>query len=59
MPYTHLLEQVEIFSDLDRERLQRISAICTERRYEPDDLIFRENTDSDELFVILQGEVEI
>jgi CRP-like cAMP-binding protein len=59
MPYTHLLEQVEIFSDLDTQRLQRISAICTERRYEPDDVIFRENTDSDELYVILQGEVEI
>ena len=59
MPYTYLLEQVEIFTDLDTDRLQRISAISTERRYEPDDLIFRENTSSDELYVILQGEVEI
>jgi CRP-like cAMP-binding protein len=59
MPYTQLLEQVEIFGDLDTERLQRISAICSERRYEPDDVIFHENTNSDELFVILQGEVEI
>jgi CRP/FNR family cyclic AMP-dependent transcriptional regulator len=59
MPYTHLLEQIEIFSDLDKERLQRISAICTERLYEPGDIIFHENTRSAELFVILQGEVEI
>lgn len=59
MPYTHLLEQIEIFTDLDNKQLQRISAICTERRYEPGDIIFHENTKSDELFVILQGEVEI
>lgn len=59
MPYTHLLEQIEIFADLDKERLQRVSAICTERLYEPGDIIFHENTRSAELFVILQGEVEI
>jgi len=59
MPYTHLLEQIEIFNDLDNNQLQRISTICTERRYDPDDIIFHENTKSDELFVILQGEVEI
>ena len=59
MPYTHLLEQIEIFSDLDPVRLGWISAICTERRYELGDIIFHENTRSDELFVILQGEVEI
>jgi CRP-like cAMP-binding protein len=59
MPYTHLLEQIEIFADLDQERLQRISTICTERFYEPGDMIFHENTKSDELFVILQGEIEI
>jgi CRP-like cAMP-binding protein len=59
MPYTHLLEQIEIFADLDVERLRRISAICTERLYEPGDIIFHENSQSDELFLILRGEVEI
>jgi CRP/FNR family cyclic AMP-dependent transcriptional regulator len=59
MPYTHLLEQIEIFADLDNEQLQRISAICTEHLYKPGDIIFHENSQSDELFVILQGEVEI
>jgi len=59
MPYTHLLEHIEIFTNLNKERLQRISAICTERLYELGDIIFYENTRSAELFVILQGEVEI
>lgn len=59
MPYTQLLEQIDIFSDLDTEQLRQISEVCTERRYEKGDIVFRENTDSDELYVILQGEVEI
>jgi len=59
MPYAHLLEQVDIFADLGAERLQRIAELVTERRYGQGDLIFRENSDSDELYVILQGEVEI
>jgi CRP/FNR family cyclic AMP-dependent transcriptional regulator len=59
MPYTHLLEQIEIFADLGTARLQHVSTICTERHYEPGDIIFHENTNSDELYLILQGEVEI
>ncbi len=59
MPYTPLLERIEIFADLDTDRLGRVSKVCTERRYENGDLIFRENTKSDELYVILQGQVEI
>ena len=59
MPYTQLLEQIDIFSDLDTDRLRQISDVCTERRYEKGDIVFHENTDSDQLYVILQGEVEI
>lgn len=59
MPYTQLLEQIDIFADLDQSRLQQIAQICTERRYERGDVVFHENTDSDELYLILEGEVEI
>ena len=59
MSHAPLLEEIDIFADLDMQRLRRIAAICTERRYEEGDVIFRENTDSDELYIILQGEVEI
>jgi CRP-like cAMP-binding protein len=59
MPYAQLLQQVDIFSDFDEERLKRIANICSERNYKKGEVIFRENTDSDELYVILQGEVEI
>jgi CRP/FNR family cyclic AMP-dependent transcriptional regulator len=59
MPYTPLLEQIEIFGDLSKEQLQRISGLCDERHYEQGDIIFHEHTKSDELYVILQGAVEI
>jgi CRP-like cAMP-binding protein len=59
MPYSALLEEIDIFADLSTEQLQRISGICAERRYDPDDIIFQENSKSGELYVILQGEVEI
>ena len=59
MSYAPLLEEVDIFADLDMQRLRRIAAISTERRYGEGDIVFHENTDSDELYVILEGEVEI
>jgi CRP/FNR family cyclic AMP-dependent transcriptional regulator len=59
MPHTPLLEQIEIFADLNKEQLQRISGLCRERHYEQGDIIFREYTRSDELYVILEGVVEI
>jgi CRP/FNR family transcriptional regulator, cyclic AMP receptor protein len=59
MSYTHLLERVDVFDELSHERLERISNICVEHRYNQGDLIFQENTRSDGLYVILNGEVEI
>ena len=59
MSHAPLLEEIDIFADLDMQRLRRIAAISTERRYGAGDIIFHENTDSDELYIILEGEVEI
>jgi CRP/FNR family cyclic AMP-dependent transcriptional regulator len=59
MPHTPLLEQIEIFADLNKEQLQRISGLCSERYYEQGDIVFHEYTKSDELYVILEGAVEI
>jgi CRP-like cAMP-binding protein len=59
MSYAPLLERVEIFDELSKDRLERISDICVEHRYDQGDLIFQENTRSDGLYVILNGDVEI
>jgi CRP-like cAMP-binding protein len=59
MSYAHLLEQVEIFDELNNDRLGRISDICVEHRYGQGDLIFEENARSDGLYIILSGEIDI
>ena len=59
MSYAHLLEQVDIFDELNNDRLGRISDICVEHRYSQGDLIFEENARSDGLYIILSGEIDI
>ncbi|GIV95458.1 MAG: cyclic nucleotide-binding protein [Herpetosiphonaceae bacterium] len=59
MEHTSLLEQVDIFADLGPEQLARIAHICSKRRYTKGEIIFEENSSSDELYIILRGEVEI
>jgi CRP-like cAMP-binding protein len=59
MSYTPLLERVDIFDELSKERLERISNICVEHRYNQGDLIFQESTRSDGLYNILNGDVDI
>jgi CRP-like cAMP-binding protein len=54
-----MLEKVDIFDELDKDRLERISNICVEHRYNQGDLIFEQNTISDGLYIILGGEVDI
>lgn len=59
MSYAHLLGDVDIFADLDQSRLECISSICSECRYDTGTIIFEGNTQSDGLYVILSGEVAI
>jgi CRP/FNR family transcriptional regulator, cyclic AMP receptor protein len=59
MSYASMLEKVEIFDELGRDRLERVSDICVEHRYEQGDHIFEQLDASDGLYIILSGEVDI
>jgi CRP/FNR family transcriptional regulator, cyclic AMP receptor protein len=59
MSLATLLKQIEIFFDLSPAQLRMIADICGERRCQAGEAIFEENSAGSELYLILQGEVEI
>ncbi len=59
MSKKYILEQIDIFQDLDSSQLALIEAICQEKSYSQGEVIFRENLVSNEFYIIAEGEVEI
>jgi CRP/FNR family cyclic AMP-dependent transcriptional regulator len=59
MPLPTLLKQIDIFFDLTRAQLEKIAALCQERRCQAGETIIEENSSGSELYLIVQGEVEI
>lgn len=59
MSYVEFLRQVDIFYDLADEQLNRLARICNEKAYEEGDIVFKENTAGDTLYIIQEGEVRI
>ncbi|WP_169786757.1 HEAT repeat domain-containing protein [Nitriliruptor alkaliphilus] len=53
------LQQVPMFAEIDAEDLERVASVTTERRYEPDEPIFRYGTVGDEMLVVITGEVDV
>jgi len=54
-----LLKQVPLFAALNEEELARVASICTDRSAIPGEVLVRQNTSGDELFVIADGSVEV
>lgn len=54
-----VLKQADIFAELTTTQLELVASICTVHTYNRNDVIVEENTASDELYVIAQGEVDI
>jgi PAS domain S-box-containing protein len=54
-----LLRKTPIFSVLDSDSLKGISSLFQEKAYSPGDILFRENTLGDALYIITSGEIEI
>ncbi len=57
--FVAILRQTEIFYGMNNTQLELIASICIERTYQANEIIFLEGADSNELYVIVQGEVEI
>lgn len=59
MTFVGVLQQADIFYDISLDQLERLAAACEERLFSAGETIFRENSSSNELYVIARGEVEI
>jgi CRP-like cAMP-binding protein len=59
MSFLGILRQADILYELTLDQLEKVAAICQERTLAVGEVIFEENSSSDELYVIARGEVEI
>ena len=57
--YINILRQADIFYGLSPTQLELIDSCCLEKTYSEGELIFPEGANNDELYVIVQGEVDI
>lgn len=57
--YTKILKQVDIFYQCTPTQLELVADLCGEQTYQTGEVIFEENADSDELYIIAQGEIDI
>jgi CRP-like cAMP-binding protein len=57
--FVKVLKQADIFFGLTPTQLELISNMCDERTYHKGETIFLEGTNSNELYIIVQGQVEI
>ncbi|MDY7040663.1 MAG: cyclic nucleotide-binding domain-containing protein, partial [Chloroflexota bacterium] len=55
----HILRQVDIFYDLSDAQLERLATICQPISHDAGELIFQENSASDEMYIVVKGAVEI
>lgn len=53
------LKQTDIFVDFTPTQLALIESICIEESYDAGEVIFEENSDGNELYIIADGEVDI
>jgi len=54
-----ILRRTDIFYDLTPPQLEMLASICEEKTVKLGDIIFEENANSDEMYVIARGAVEV
>ncbi|MBI4530766.1 MAG: cyclic nucleotide-binding domain-containing protein [Candidatus Latescibacteria bacterium] len=54
-----IISKIPLFKDLTLYQMEKVLDICRSRRYEVDQVIFDQGTQSLEMFVLLSGELEV
>lgn len=55
----NILKQTDIFYKLNQTQLNLVANLCQERNYHAGEVVFPEGADSNELYIIVAGEVNI
>jgi len=55
----HILTKVPLFAGLDEAELAELTAILSQRHVDPGELIVKQNTTGDEVYIIQEGTVEV
>ena len=58
-PYANILKQTDIFHKFDQTELELVANLCSELTCDAGEVIFNEGANSDELYIISHGEVDI
>ena len=59
MEFRQVLQGVDIFEGLSDEQLDKVALICAEKRFHKGQVITKEGTRGNELFIITEGFVEV
>lgn len=57
--YINFLKESDLFFDLTNEQLLMIETLCDEQSFKKGDMVFSENTREGELYLVMDGMVEI
>jgi hypothetical protein len=52
-------QEIPLFGGLNAEQITRLASVCTVLNFEPGAIIFREGGVSDQLYIVLDGKVDI
>jgi len=57
--FTNPLKQSDIFYQFTQTQLELVANLCQEKTFGPGEIIFEENNNSKELYIVIQGDVDI
>lgn len=57
--FINALKQSDIFYQFTQTQLELVANLCQEKAFRPGETIFEENNSSKELYIVVQGEVDI
>jgi CRP/FNR family cyclic AMP-dependent transcriptional regulator len=59
LSYVNILKQADIFYKLTPTQLELIGQLCQEKTFQTGEIIVHEGTNTDELYIIASGEVDV